>query len=109
MDSMDKKSVTAWKMLFGEDFEELPDINKPENSARVNAEIRKKVQQFKQFAEGVGKPLFDQLQTDLRSGLFTLMISSHKCDCNCNLSILTRELQGILKLIAKANEVISKN
>ena len=98
----------AWKVLFGVDHEKIPDPNKPENIPHIEAVKKEKIQQFKRFALGVGKPLFEQLQNEVRVGMFDLLIYGD-CKCRCELSNMVDKLQDRLKLIAQAQQVVDDN
>lgn len=107
---MDKLGTIAWKALFGDDLETLPDINKPEMTATVNAMNKAKKEKFKQFAEGYGKVFFDQLQNDIRMGMFDLLTKDTTCDDgSCVTTKKVEQMQYTLKLIAKAFNIISVN
>jgi hypothetical protein len=99
-------SVVVWKSLFGEDLERLPDPNKPENVPRIDAERKLKVDAFKNFAEGVGKPLFDQWQLEVRGHQFELLMNESLTDNE--VVLLVRQIRDLVKMIAKAQVVIDE-
>ena len=99
-------SATIWKTLFGDDLERLPDPNQPENVPRIAAENKLKVDAFKQFAEGVGKPLFDQWQLEVRGNQFELLMNESLTDNE--VVLLVRQIRDLVKMIAKAQMVIDE-
>ena len=105
---MDKNqlSVTIWKTLFGDDLERLPDPNVPENRPRITAEHKLKVDAFRTFAEGVGKPLFDQWQLDIRFNQFDLIQNEDLKDNE--VLLLVGRIRDLVKMIAKAQMVIDE-
>jgi hypothetical protein len=107
---LDNLGTIAWKALFGDDFETSLDINKPEESATVNAMNKAKREDFKKFAEGYGKVLFDQLQSDIRMGMFDLLTKDTICnDGHCLTTRKIEQMQHTLKIITKAFSIISVN
>jgi len=97
----------AWKILFNEDPETIPDPNKPENVPHIEAVRKEKIQKFKRFAMGPGKPLFEQWQNEIRVGMFNLLIYPDCSKCNCVISNMLDKLQYLLKLITKAQQVVN--
>jgi len=105
-DVQDQQAVIAWKTLFGEEFEDIPDPNKPENTAFINAKKKENIERFKRFANGSGRVMFEQWQRELRSGMFELLNTD--IECNCVLSMQLYKLQYLLRLIVKAQNIINK-
>lgn len=91
--------------MFGEDYEDIPDPNRPENVPHIKAVKQQKIDAFKRFAEGPGKVLFEQWQNDLRIGMFDLM-TSDPSGCTCGMTYKLNNLQYLLKLICKAQAVL---
>lgn len=96
--------VIAWKTLFGEDYEDIPDPNKPENSAYINAKAKEYNERFKQFVEGSGSILFDKWQSRVRAGIFNIMTGKVP-HCECSLSREVEQLQFLFKLLAEAQAI----
>ncbi len=99
-------SATIWRTLFGDDLERLPDPNKPENIPRIEAERKKEVDAFRTFAEGVGKPLFDQWQSEIRYNQFELIVNEDLKDNE--VLLLVGRVRDLVKMIAKAQMVIDE-
>jgi hypothetical protein len=100
-------NVTVWKLLFGEDFPDIPDPNLPENVPHYKAKLKQKREQFKTFAEGVGKPLFEQWQGEMRAGLFTLITKEDMLD-NEVIRLLDK-IRDRAKMMAKAQSLINED
>ncbi len=96
----------AWRVLFGEDIEDIPDINKPENSAYVNAKRKEHDEKFKQFVEGPGNILFEKWQSRVRSGVFNIMNPGNVPECNCALATEVKGLQFLFQLLSEAHATI---
>jgi len=103
----DQQALIAWKTLFGEEFEDIPDPNKPENVPLINAMRKANIEKFKRFAGGTGKVLFEQWQKELRSGVFELLLNADN-KCMCPVGIQVYKLQYLLRLIVKAQNIINK-
>ena len=99
-------SIVVWETLFNEEFKGIPDPNKPENIPRIEAEHKKEVKAFTTFAEGVGKPLFKQLQNDLRFDILILLTKEHLPGDEA-LEIVNRS-RYLANLIAKAQSIIDE-
>ena len=102
-------STVAWFVLFGEQPEKIPDINKPENSAYLNARQKEHAEKFRRFVEGDGSPLFEKWQNRVRSGIFDIMNPGNTPECNCGLSTQVREFQFLFKLLAEAYTITEEN
>lgn len=105
----DKIGAIVWQVLFGESVEDLPDPNKPENSARINATIKAKRAEFKSFAAHSGKPFFDAIQVKIRADLFGIAVTDDTPDCNCKTCAKLREIRQMTKMLAWAQELCSKD
>ena len=106
MIDQDQLSHIIWKTIFGDDLERFPDPNQPENIPRISAERKKKVDAFKLFAEGVGKPLFDQWQLEIRQFQFELLMNESMKDNE--VVLLVNRIRDLVKMIAKAQMVIDE-
>lgn len=106
-DKSQMMGAIAWKTLFGEGYEDIPDPNQPENVPRIKAIRQQKIDAFRKFADGPGKVLFEQWQNELRVGMFDLVVNDAD-PCNCKLSVKTKQLQYLLKLICKAQAVLDE-
>lgn len=100
-------SKVAWKVLFGEDYEDIPDPNKPENSAYINAKRKENIEKFKRFVEGPGSVIFEKWQSRVRVGIFNIMTRDHS-GCTCGLTYEVDRLQFLFKLLAEAQAITEK-
>ncbi len=98
--------VVIWRVLFDEDYIESSDINKPEHEPRKKALERKEIEEFKSFATTYGKPLFSQLQLDIRAGIYHLLANEH-LPKDESLRILD-QLRYLVKVTGNAHYMISK-
>lgn len=94
----------AWETLFGDKVGDMPDPNKPENQARLNAEQKERKEAFRRFANGPGKVFFEHVKYSLRRDLYQLVMFS-EIDCNCALGNKIREIRIYLKMLANAEQL----
>jgi hypothetical protein len=92
----DRPDYTAlgWNILFGEDYESIPDPNKPENTAVLNARS-KVIQRYDRMTDRAKKRL--------------LQITTSPIDltkCNCVSCLLIKDTQSIFQILLEAQEVI---
>ena len=91
--------------MFGEEPEFIPDPNKPENTAFLNAKKKQQREQIRQFVNGHGKVLFERWKKQIQVSTMALfgMASS---DCNCPLCWEVRKIKNIFELILEAESVL---
>ena len=97
----------AWELLFQDKYDEILDPNKPENTARSNAERKKKTDEFRKFAEGSGKLLYDTWKQDIRTKVLQLLANPKVDECNCHICSSVRGLRYILHLCISAERIIN--
>ena len=103
----DTLGAIVWSVMFGEDVEKLPDPNKPENSARINAMRHAKQEAFKSYFNGPGKPLFDEMRTKIRAMMFDLAVGAED-GCQCKTCSRLRELRFLVKMLSWAEATCGK-
>jgi len=99
----------AWSILFGCDIEDIPDPNKPENVPYIKAVRKAETEKLKLFMETTGKVLFDHLQTDVREGMFDIILRENTGGCPCGLSRKVDAIRAIVKLIARLETIANEN
>ena len=104
---MDSNLTVAWRLLFDEEYDNILDPNKPEDTARMNATEKKKATDFKKFATGQGKPLFDRWKKDIREKILQLLSSPEIDECGCKICSSVKELRYILHLCISAEQIIN--
>ena len=102
----DQLGVVVWETLFNEEFKGIPDPNKPENIPRINAVHKKEIKEFTTFAKGVGKPLFEKLQSDLRFDILYLL--THETLSKDEVLDIVNRSRYLANLIAKAKSIIDE-
>jgi hypothetical protein len=86
----------AWKLLYGEEPESVPDPNKPENAARIKALAKRKRDELDVLFRGPGKPIFELFLKRIRTQNMTLFGLPDLCTCPaCE---LIREMQSTLRM-----------
>ena len=95
----------AYKILFNDEKERLPNPNLPENIPRIKAMEAAKTEKFKRFWEGSGAVLFERWQDKIRNNMLELLVTEP--DCNCKTCNKVRETFSLLKMLAEA-EIILK-
>jgi hypothetical protein len=100
--------LIAWKILFNEEYEELPDVNKPENTAYLNAKKKEKLQRLESFLRGVGKPLVDTWEKKIKMDLLAVMSNPEVEKCSCETCLRLRSIKSVFHLLMEAQKIISK-
>ena len=95
-----------YRILFDSDPIVVPDPNKEENIPRIKAENQKTLDNLQRFWNGSGKPLMNRWKDRLRVGIHEILLSEDKC--NCALSIKKRELATIIRMLAEAESILTK-
>jgi len=98
----------AWELLFDSKYDDILNPNLPQNTARMNAEQKKKANDFKKFVEGEGRVLFDQWKKDIREKVLQLLSNPKVDECNCHICSSVRELRYILHLCISAERIITE-
>jgi hypothetical protein len=102
---MDKKISILWRLLFNEDLEEIPDPNKPENTAHFNALKKVERDQLERFLNGSGKVLVDRWQKRIKKNILTILSNPDK-SCNCINCMLLRETRLLLEFIYEGQDIL---
>lgn len=95
----------GWKILFNEDYESIPDPNKPENTAFINAKQKQRREELLRFVEGSGKVLYDRWSEKIKRNVLSLIVSPGT-DCNCINCLQIKKVQHLFELLLEAQEVI---
>lgn len=101
----------AWLILYGEEFENIPDPNKPENQAHFAAKRQLRADQFKALMKGPGKVLFDQWSDDIKK-LNIMLITDGRiggCGSVCPMVVMLSEIKSKLKLWLEAESIVNEN
>jgi len=98
----------AWRVLFNEELEDVPDPNKPENQAYVKAKRKERKEKLEKFFTGDGKVVFDEWQKRIQVGMFTLLTKPIP-HCECELSRILTDLQGKVKMLAEVQSIIEES
>ena len=83
----------AWEILYGDVPEKLPDINKPENTALINAKKKERSEKLRRFVEGAGAPLIERWTEQIRSDNLALLLNPTSDECNCPSCLILREIK----------------
>jgi len=98
----------AWKILFDESLEAIPDPNKPENSAHLNLVVKENRERLKRFANGPGKVLFDRWKDQIRREALGLIVAPD-IDCNCAVCGAIKTIKNKFELILEAEKVLRED
>ena len=104
---MDNIAALAWEILFGDKYESVPDPNKPENSAYINAMQQQRKDSIKHFAIGGGKVIYDEWKKRIRSETLALLTIPKSELCNCTACMIIREIRPRLELIVESESILS--
>jgi len=105
----DKPTNILWKLLYNEDLEEIPDPNRPENTAHLNALKKADKEQLERFFNGYGKVLVDRWSKKIKRNLMAVVSNNEVEKCNCTNCMLIREVRSLIALLFEAQEVLDKN
>ena len=98
----------GWRILFGEDYESIPDPNLPENTAVINAKQQGRRDELLKFVEGAGKPLYERWSDKIKRDTLALIVSPLSQDCNCMNCLQIKKIQYLFELLLEAQEVIER-
>lgn len=105
MAEIDSTSI-AWKIVFGEDYEQMPDPNRPENIPLILAKKRERAESIERLMTGTGRVLFEQWRGKIKRGLLALLVAPDDGTCHCSACILLRQLKMIFELWLEAQRVL---
>ena len=98
----------TWRLLFGEDLEELPDPNRPENIPVIQAKQREETERLKAFVEGVAKPLWSQWGKKVKRDTLAVISNPEVDKCSCDVCLKIREIRSIFYLLIEAEKILIK-
>jgi hypothetical protein len=98
----------AWEILYNEKLDSIPDPNKPENTAHINAVIRENRERLKKFVNGPGKVLVDRWKEQIRKETLGLIVAPEE-DCNCGVCKAIRVIRNKFELILEAEKVLRED
>jgi hypothetical protein len=99
-------TAIAWKIIFNEMLEEIPDPNRPENLPYILAKKRERAESLERFITGTGRVLFGQWRDKIKKGLLALLVSRSTDSCHCPSCLMLRELRMIFELLFEAQRVL---
>jgi hypothetical protein len=115
-DQQTKYTELGWKLLFNEDFQSIPDPNRPENSAHITAVQKKRREELLRFVEGSGELLrfvegsgailYNRWSDKIKRKILGIVAMPAGHDCNCVICLQIREVQYLFGLLLEAQEVI---
>jgi len=105
----EKFTKLAWNLLYNEDFEQILDPNKPENTARMNADQRAENEKLRVFVEGPGKVLIDKWKKQIKSDMLSLLaMPEQKTQCHCYACQIIQRVRNKFELLLEAEYIINK-
>ena len=99
----------AWKILYKEDREEIPDPNKPENLPYLKAKRKQKAEALSVLMEGQGKVLFENWYEKIKRLNLGLLFTPGSQLCNCPACEAIREIKAILEFWLDAEQILAEN
>jgi hypothetical protein len=108
MDSKNERKDIAWFVLFDEEYENIPDPNKPENIPYMKAKQKERAENLRRFYAGQGKVLFDSLKMQLKTRMMALLYAEPEKQCLCPVCALLREARSRLDLLVEAESILSE-
>lgn len=105
---MDNETSMLWFILFGEEYEKIPDPNKPENAPLFQAKRKERIQQLRDFMSGHGKVLFDEWRRKVRCNQAALLSIPEKEMDHCSACMIIRDTRKYLELLMEAEKIMSQ-
>jgi len=106
---MEKESsvvALAWKILYDEELEHIPDPNKPENVPYLKAKKKQRANAFKALMEGNGKVLFEEWKNKVKRVNLAVLFTPKEQLCDCAACTAIREIRNILELWIDAEQAL---
>jgi hypothetical protein len=107
MAEIDATSI-AWKILYNEDFEQIPDPNRPENIPLIAAKKRERAESLERLITGTGRVLFEQWRGKIKRELLSLLVAPDDGACHCSHCMTLRKLRMIFELWLEAQRVLEE-
>ncbi len=98
----------AWRILYGEDYEQIPDPNRPENIPLITAKKRERSESLERLITGTGRVLFEQWRGKLKRELLALLVAPDDGSCHCSACMILRKLRMIFELWMEAQRVLEE-
>ena len=100
--------ATMWKLLYDGDFDEVPNPNKPEDTARFNVVKKQRSEQLARFFKGPGAPVLEIWKKALKTKNMYLLygIDLTKCDCKCEAVLTIRDMRNVLDRIREMENIL---
>lgn len=98
----------AWYILYGEEFEQIPDPNRPENLPYISARKRERAESLERLLTGPGRVLFEQWRGKLKRELLALLVAPDDGSCHCSACMILRKLRMIFELWMEAQRVLEE-
>ncbi len=102
------EGVLGWKLLFGDDYEPMPDPNLPENTAFLNALKKKRKEQFRNLREGSGKVLFDEWANRIKITTLTIMLAPEDILCGCKICQKIKSVQALFTAMIEMEKALQE-
>ena len=99
----------AWKILYKEDREDIPDPNKPENVPYLKAKKRQKIEALEALVSSPkGKVLFETWHERIKRLNLGILFTPRSQLCNCSACEAIRDIKAILEIWAEAEQLLSE-
>lgn len=98
----------AWKIMFGEEPEHIPDQNKPENQAWFNAQKARRHKDFHILFSGPGRPLMELWQKQLRNMMMDIITIPDTELCTCRACEIARRMNYTLNTWLDAETILAE-
>ena len=109
MAGIDRFRQLAWNILYDEDFEEIPDPNKPENIPHIKALQRDEREKLKNFIEGSGKVLIDRWKAQIKAEMLSLLtLEASTPLCNCGPCQQIKAIKNKFELLLEAEDILQE-
>jgi len=106
--SIPMEGVLGWKILFGDEYEPMPDPNLPENTAFLNALKKKRKEQFRNLREGPGRVLFEDWGNRIKVTMLAAMLAPEGKLCVCEICQRIKSVQSLLTAMIEMEKALQE-
>ena len=106
--SIKNEIALAWKVLYDQPFDEIPDPNKPENTARLNILKKQKQEALQRLVDGPFKPIMADWKDQIRRLNLWLLFGTDVNECSCKTCAAIRNIRSKLQLMQEIQQSLEK-
>jgi len=102
------KINTAWKILYGLDFEEIRNPNQPENEPYFKAKRQEKLDAFEYLKKSKASVIFDMWADNIMKNNMAILFTPDSQLCGCTVCSQVRSIRETLGLWVQTETLLKK-